>query len=158
MFNSADPPNAMRRNDLFTIKQVSEMTDTPPHTLRFWEKEFEGILTPMRTNGGQRRYSGKEISIIRRIKELKNQGISLDRIKKSLSCEGSGGASTVSNVLEDLVDRLTEIIRTEIYQSFRELNGKSNEQSKRVRAMANTERETDLRADAGTSAASLKTE
>jgi hypothetical protein len=33
-----------------TIKQASEITGIPSHTLRFWEKEFEGILIPSRTN------------------------------------------------------------------------------------------------------------
>ncbi|MBI4776569.1 MAG: MerR family transcriptional regulator [Deltaproteobacteria bacterium] len=132
---------------MFTIKQVSEMTDTPPHTLRFWEKEFEGILTPMRTKGGQRRYGSEEISVIGRIKELKDQGISLDRIKRSLSSEGAGVGSSVSHVLEDLVDRLTEIIRTEIYESFRKLNGRPSEHIDRVPATADAERETDAGAD-----------
>jgi DNA-binding transcriptional MerR regulator len=133
----------MRRQKLFTIKQVSEMTDTPPHTLRFWEREFEGILAPLRTNGGQRRYGSEEILVIERIKELKDQGISLNGIKRSLSSEGAGMPPSVSHVIEDLVDRLTDIIRTEIYESFRRLNGKQNEQAKRVSAIAEVAAETD---------------
>ncbi len=38
-----------------TIKEVSELTSIPTHTLRFWEKEFDSILVPLRTPGGQRR-------------------------------------------------------------------------------------------------------
>jgi len=34
-----------------TIRQVSEATGIPSHTLRFWEKEFVGILEPARTEG-----------------------------------------------------------------------------------------------------------
>ena len=119
------------------------MTGTPPHTLRFWEKEFEGILAPLRTNGGQRRYGSEEILVIERIKELKDQGISLNGIKRSLSSEGTGMPPPVSHVLEELVDRLTEMIRTEIYESFRKLNGKPNERARSVRATANAESETD---------------
>ena len=29
-----------------TIQQVSRITGIPPYTLRFWEKEFEGIPRP----------------------------------------------------------------------------------------------------------------
>jgi DNA-binding transcriptional MerR regulator len=68
-----------------TIKQASEITGIPPYTLRFWEKEFEGILIPSRTNGGQRRYNEEHISIIEDIKRLKKQGIYLSRIKEKLS-------------------------------------------------------------------------
>ena len=67
-----------------TIQQVSQKLDVPKPTLRFWEREFEGILVPLRTNGGQRRYAPEHISVIEEIKKLKRAGLSLVEIKRKL--------------------------------------------------------------------------
>ena len=67
-----------------TIQQVSQRLDVPKPTLRFWEREFEGILVPLRTNGGQRRYAPEHISVIEEIKMLKKAGLSLIQIKRKL--------------------------------------------------------------------------
>ncbi len=63
-----------------TIKQVSHLTGIPTHTLRFWEKEFDGILVPLRTQGGQRRYNSESISLIESIFKEMNKKISNSRI------------------------------------------------------------------------------
>ncbi len=52
-----------------TIQEVSNLTDTPPHTLRYWEKEF-GLLRPQRRESGQRRYTYSDVDIIEKIKYL----------------------------------------------------------------------------------------
>ena len=67
-----------------TIQQVSQRLDIPKPTLRFWEKEFEGILVPLRTNGGQRRYAAEHIFIIEEIRMLKKAGLTLVEIKRKL--------------------------------------------------------------------------
>ena len=67
-----------------TIQQVSQKLDVPKPTLRFWEKEFEGIPVPLRTNGGQRRYAPEHISVIKKIEMLKKAGLSLIQIKRKL--------------------------------------------------------------------------
>ena len=75
-----------------TIQQVSQKLDVPKPTLRFWEKEFEDILVPLRTNGGQRRYAPEHVSVIKEIKMLKKAGLSLAEIKRKL---GKGQRSEV---------------------------------------------------------------
>ena len=75
-----------------TIQQVSQKLDVPKPTLRFWEREFDGILVPLRTNGGQRRYAPEHISVIEEIKMLKKAGLSLVEIKRKL---GKGQRSVV---------------------------------------------------------------
>jgi DNA-binding transcriptional MerR regulator len=42
----------------------------PSHTIRFWEKEFGGFLSPCRTMGNQRRYTDSDIRQIMKIKTL----------------------------------------------------------------------------------------
>jgi len=47
----------MQENNLISIQEISALLKVAKPTLRFWEKEFEGILVPLRTRGGQRRYT-----------------------------------------------------------------------------------------------------
>ncbi len=54
----------------FRIKQVSQELDLPVSTIRYWQGEFSEFVKPGRTNGGQRRYSHKDITVLGRIKEL----------------------------------------------------------------------------------------
>lgn len=58
----------MTAKTLYKVSEVAEMLDIPATTLRYWEKEFDG-LSPARV-GNQRRYTGKDIDIIKRIREL----------------------------------------------------------------------------------------
>ena len=67
-----------------TIQQVSQKLDVPKPTLRFWEREFVGILVPLRNNGGQRRYAPEHVPIIEEIKMLKKAGLSLAEIKRKM--------------------------------------------------------------------------
>jgi DNA-binding transcriptional MerR regulator len=76
--------NTFPLRQFLTIQQVSQRLDVPKPTLRFWEREFVGILVPLRTNGGQRRYAQEHVSIIEEIKMLKKAGLSLIEIKRKL--------------------------------------------------------------------------
>jgi len=67
----------------YKIQKVSEKLDVPKSTVRFWETEFPELVKPKRTNGGQRRYSEKDISNLQKIKNLlhhKNRTIDQARI------------------------------------------------------------------------------
>ena len=57
------------RKIYYKIGEVSELTDLPPHVIRFWEKEFPQ-LSPRKTSSGHRIYSQKDIQTIMLIKEL----------------------------------------------------------------------------------------
>ena len=45
-------------HEALSIAEISNKLKIPKHTLRFWEKEFHGMIVPLRTQGGQRRYGG----------------------------------------------------------------------------------------------------
>ncbi len=107
----------MKKNDLFTIRRVSTLTDLPPCTLRFWEKKFSEFLTPMRTKGGQRRYRGDNISLIKTIKNLRKEGVSLGEIRNILN--GQLQCSTESPSIDLLATRLAEVVKIEVYDFFR---------------------------------------
>ena len=52
------------------ISAASEITGVEIHTLRYWEREFEAFLNPVRTEGGQRRYRAEDIETVFTIKRL----------------------------------------------------------------------------------------
>lgn len=49
---------------------ASRITGVEVHTLRYWEREFDPFLEPVRTEGGQRRYRPEDIQAVFMIKRL----------------------------------------------------------------------------------------
>ncbi len=55
------------------------------HTIRFWEKEFKQIK-PKKLSGNRRYYDIQTIELLKKIKYLlKNQGMTIEGVKKILS-------------------------------------------------------------------------
>ena len=74
-----------RAPKLFSIGQVHAITGIPKPTIRYWEKEFEEYLEPLRTTGNQRRYDEKSIADLEKINYLvKVQGYTLDGARRKL--------------------------------------------------------------------------
>ena len=53
----------------FSILEVSELLDVPPHVLRYWEGEFS-LPETHKDNAGRRIYNAGDVALVRRIKEL----------------------------------------------------------------------------------------
>ncbi|MBI9074772.1 MAG: UDP-N-acetylglucosamine 4,6-dehydratase (inverting) [Desulfatibacillum sp.] len=78
----------------YKIHEVSKKLDVPRSTVRYWESEFTDLIKPVRTSGGQRRYTDKDIKNFLKIKDLirkKNQ--SIRQTKQMLSKSSSGRES-----------------------------------------------------------------
>jgi MerR family transcriptional regulator, heat shock protein HspR len=75
-----DPSHAV-----FVISVAAELAGVHPQTLRIYERK--GLLDPARTGGGSRRYSEDDISRLRRIQELTNEGLNLAGVKRVLELE-----------------------------------------------------------------------
>ncbi|MDR1395552.1 MAG: MerR family transcriptional regulator [Deltaproteobacteria bacterium] len=74
------------KKDWLTIGEVSDLTNVPIHTLRYWESEFGGYFSPLRTNGRQRRYNEEAVSRVLEIKTLlKEEKYSIAGAKQVLS-------------------------------------------------------------------------
>lgn len=74
----------------YTIKQVSAITQLPPHTLRYYEKE--GLLTHVsRSTGGSRRFSESDLEALELICCLKSTGMSIKQIKAFVDLSAQGG-------------------------------------------------------------------
>lgn len=73
------------------ISDVAKMLNVEGHVLRYWEEELE--LNIRRNEFGHRYYGKKDIQLLSRIKELKEQGLQLRAIK-NLIPELSGNTAT----------------------------------------------------------------
>jgi DNA-binding transcriptional MerR regulator len=108
----------------FSIGDVSTRFEIPRPTLRFWEREFGGILVPLRTQGGQRRYTIEHMAVIKRIKRLQERGMSLSEIRGSLMKDCKKKRSDLNqSTIDFLADRVAEIVREEVYRFF-DMEGK----------------------------------
>lgn len=98
------------------ISEVSERTDVPAYTLRYWEKEFKQ-LRPERYSG-QRKYSPLDVELIKKIKDLlynkkltisgAKKCLTVDRRKKNMSNMQVGISD--SKILEEIKQDLKEIL------------------------------------------------
>ena len=99
------------------ISEVSERTDVPAYTLRYWEKEFKQ-LRPERYSG-QRKYSPLDVELVKKIKDLLyNKGYTVDGVKKCLTVDrrkknksnDTQVSVTDSKILEEIKQELKEIL------------------------------------------------
>jgi DNA-binding transcriptional MerR regulator len=86
------PPKARVQKRLYyKIGEACKALDIQPYVLRYWETEFPA-LSPSKSRSGQRVYSEKELSVIRRIKELLyDEGYTIAGAKKKLETELANG-------------------------------------------------------------------
>ena len=86
-----DNGNGKKQKKALSIKEASVETEIPVHTLRYWEKEFNGFLDPQRTDGGQRRFDESTIEDILKLKDLiYRKGFSIMGAKNALGIKSNG--------------------------------------------------------------------
>jgi DNA-binding transcriptional MerR regulator len=106
-----------KQERLLSIQEVSLQLSIPKHTLRFWEREFEGIILPPRTKGGQRRYTPENVAVIDEIKRQRQKGMSLSEIRIELN-HGNSVRLSNSGKIDLLANRIAEVVRAEVYHFF----------------------------------------
>ena len=97
---------------VYVISVAAELSGMHPQTLRIYERR--GLLAPARTDGGSRRYSEADISALRRIQELTNDGLNLAGVKRVLELE------VELDRLRRQVAELEEAARVEIAATHRQ--------------------------------------
>ncbi len=70
---------------LYVISVAAELTGLHPQTLRTYDRL--GLVSPGRTGGGGRRYSWRDIEMLREIADLSSAGIGLEGIRRILELE-----------------------------------------------------------------------
>jgi MerR family transcriptional regulator/heat shock protein HspR len=70
---------------VYVISVAAELTGLHPQTLRGYERM--GLITPGRTGGGGRRYSHRDIELLREIADLTSSGIGIEGVRRILDLE-----------------------------------------------------------------------
>ncbi|MFT4287416.1 MerR family transcriptional regulator [Nocardioides sp.] len=79
-----------RGHAVFAISVAAELAGTAIQNLRVYERR--GLVAPLRTAGGTRRYSQADIDRLRRITELLAAGLNLAGIELVLHLEAENAA------------------------------------------------------------------
>ena len=70
---------------LFTVGQVSDMLEIQQAFLRRLDEH--GVVTPSRSTGRQRRYTRREITVVRYVVDLVGEGMTLAAVRRVLELE-----------------------------------------------------------------------
>ncbi|MVU75994.1 MerR family transcriptional regulator [Nocardia sp. ET3-3] len=85
---------------VYAISVAAELSGVGVQTLRLYEQH--GLITPTRSAGGTRRYSGDDLARLVRIAALAEQGINLAGIGRILDLEDTNSTLRAANsVLEN---------------------------------------------------------
>lgn len=87
---------------VYVISVAAQLTGLHPQTLRTYDRL--GLVSPGRTGGGGRRYSWRDIELLREVAELTAAGIGLEGVRRILSLESQVDALLVR--IRDLEDQL----------------------------------------------------
>jgi len=88
---------------VYVISVAAELTGLHPQTLRAYDRM--GLVSPGRTGGGGRRYSWRDIELLREVAELTSSGIGLEGVKWILDLENQVTALRMR--VAELEDELT---------------------------------------------------
>ncbi|MFN8016307.1 MAG: MerR family transcriptional regulator [Acidimicrobiia bacterium] len=75
----------VRQTAVYVMSVAAELVGTHPQTLREYERR--GLITPTRSEGGNRRYTQGDIERILRVKKLREDGMSLSAIASLMEYE-----------------------------------------------------------------------
>src|SRR5262245_50057989 len=90
---------------VYIISVAAELAGVHPQTLRIYERK--GLLAPKRTSGNTRRYSERDIRLLRQIQDLTQAaGINLAGVKRIIELQAQLDALRAQT--EELAERLRE--------------------------------------------------
>ena len=80
-------PNMDENQPLYVISVAAELSGLHPQTLRQYDRS--GLVSPSRTSGRNRRYSLRDIALLRTIQSLVAEGINHVGIKRIIEMESA---------------------------------------------------------------------
>ena len=87
---------------LYVISVAAELSGLHPQTLRQYDRL--GLVSPSRAQGRGRRYSLRDIALLRNVSRMVNEGINLAGIKRIIELE-----SAMSNMAIEVAKLRTEV-------------------------------------------------
>jgi MerR family transcriptional regulator/heat shock protein HspR len=94
------PPASDR--PVYVISVAAELVGLHPQTLRNYDRI--GLVSPGRTGGGGRRYSARDVELLREIQELTAAGIGVEGVRRILDLENQ--ISAMRERIAELRDEL----------------------------------------------------
>ena len=91
---------------VFVISVAAELAGMHPQTLREYDRL--GLVVPGRTAGNSRRYSMRDIVLLREVRRLSDQGVGLEGIRRIL--ELANEVLTLRRQVEELQTTLDEAL------------------------------------------------
>ena len=91
---------------VFVISVAAELAGMHPQTLRQYDRV--GLVTPGRTAGGGRRYSPRDVAVLRMVQRLsQDEGVNLAGIKRIIELENEVNA--LQERIDELLVEITEM-------------------------------------------------
>jgi MerR family transcriptional regulator/heat shock protein HspR len=104
---------------LYVISVAAELAGVHPQTLRIYERK--GLLSPARTTGRSRRYSDRDIALLRRIQELTTDGVTLAGVQRILDLESQlERAHALIDTLRAQLDELSQEMDARVAAAHRQ--------------------------------------
>jgi MerR family transcriptional regulator/heat shock protein HspR len=98
-----DRVDASEERAVYVISVAAELAGVHPQTLRIYERK--GLVRPKRTSGNTRRYSQRDIDLLRQIQEMTQElGINLAGVKRIIEMQGELAALRAR--MQELEDQL----------------------------------------------------
>jgi len=98
-----DLGEASEERAVYVITVAAELAGVPPQTLRIYERK--GLVRPERTSGNTRRYSKRDIDLLRQIQEMTQElGINLAGVKRIIEMQAELAALRAR--MQELEDQL----------------------------------------------------
>ena len=94
---------------VYVISVAAELSGMHPQTLRSYDRQ--GLVSPGRSAGGGRRYSLRDILLLREVQRLSQAGVNLAAIKRILELEGE--VERFRSVLAEMSAEVAQL-RTEL--------------------------------------------
>ncbi len=125
-------------NEIYSIKEVAEITGFKPHVIRFYENEFQ--LKIPRNEGNRRYFTFKELEELQYIKKMQDKGLTNPQIRQVLKSpkiiieaknKNEVAAVSSNNKMTVKKDEITtelwvreaiEYLKMEVLESVKDLN------------------------------------
>ncbi|MSO38331.1 MAG: MerR family transcriptional regulator [Acidimicrobiia bacterium] len=99
---------------LYVISVAADLAGVHPQTLRIYERK--GLIEPARTQGRSRRYSERDVALLRRIQTLTQEGVGIAGVRRILDLEAR--VADLESILE--ATRAAAIVEIDnVHRSYR---------------------------------------
>ena len=95
----------------YSIGEVSGQLNLNTSLIRYWESEFE-VLSPKKNKKGLRKYTEKDIEILKKIQSLlKDDGFTIEGAKKHFKSKVLNQENKIISELENIKKKLIDLKR-----------------------------------------------